>query len=480
MEAFPTMPPPGLPTPHNPAADAPRANADHPWLEIGQGDRRIQSASASLCAMSGWAAETLLGAPWQRVFALDSVADIERSCSRCILSGTAETDVLLNMAEGGTRGALLRVHFDHRRGVLRFVLRPVDEDQVWPKQVSSIVATSPSTDEGTTVMQALNIAGAAALEVDADGSITDATPALERLLNQPLSALRRQRIEEVFAMSEPARAAFLQARQRHQPQSVLAACATDNRQVVVEWMAGSRQGSGFAVVMGAHRDLAGMERLRAQSRLVSLVAHDVRDSLSAVNCGLQSLAEELGEDSKMLDTVALVRRENERATRIAHDVLWMSRPGNLDRVELDIDTVVHEMVERYRGRATQKGVGLVLDLSSGEQALADLTTLDRCLSNVIDNALDATPAEGQVTVSTRREGRGRPGVLISIRDTGEGIPLENQQLIFDPFVSHKRGGTGLGLAIASRVALDHGGQIAFDSPPGQGATFHIWLPALRA
>ena len=84
-----------------------------------------------------------------------------------------------------------------------------------------------------------------------------------------------------------------------------------------------------------------------------------------------------------------------------------------------------------------------------------------------------------MTVSTRREARGRPGVLISIRDTGVGIQVEKQPLVFDLFVTNKRGGTGLGLAIARRVALDHGGHIDFDSMPGQGTSFHLWLPALR-
>ena len=70
-------------------------------------------------------------------------------------------------------------------------------------------------------------------------------------------------------------------------------------------------------------------------------------------------------------------------------------------------------------------------------------------------------------------------MLIAIRDTGVGIPLENQPLVFDPFVTHKRGGTGLGLAIARRVALDHGGHIDFDTVPGTGTSFNLWLPALR-
>ena len=479
MEAFPTMPPPGLPSIDSPDTDVPWANADHPWLKIGQGDRRIQAASASLCAWSGWTEAVLLGAPWQRAFAPETVAAVERTCARSILNGKAGMDALLCMAGGEPCAARLQVCFDHRRGVLWFLLQPASEDQVLPLPTALVAQPHPPTAEGTTVMQALNVAGAAALEVEADGSITDATPALERLLDQPLATLRHQRIEDVFAMSEPALAAFVQARQRHQPQSVLAACTNDNRQVVVEWMAGNRPGSGYAVVMSAHRDLAGMERLRMQSQLVSLVAHDVRDSLSAVNYGLQTLAQDLGADSSMQETVTRVLRENERAARIAHDVLWMSRPGDLERVELDIDTVVLEVAERFRDRAAHKSVLLVLELGSGEHALADLCSLDRGLSNLIDNALDATPAEGRVTVSTRREARGRPGVLISIRDTGVGIQVEKQPLVFDLFVTNKRGGTGLGLAIARRVALDHGGHIDFDSMPGQGTSFHLWLPALR-
>lgn len=477
MEAIPTMPPPGRSPTQVPDADRPAVTDDLPWLTISQGDRRILSASAGFCAWTGWLEEDLRGVPWQRVFAPETFAAVERTCARGTLVGRSEVDTQLRLADGRRRLALLRVHFDHRQGVLWFLLQATEDGQATPKTAAIAQASAPP-GEGTTVMQALNVAGAAALEVDTDGSITDATPAVERLLGQPVTALRLRRIEEVFAMSEPAMAAFQQARQRHQPQSVLATCMPDSRQVVVEWLAGSRPGSGFAVVMGPHRDMVGMERLRMQSQLVSLVAHDVRDSLSAVNYGLQTLSEGLGQDSGMQDTVTRVLRENERAARIAHDVLWMSRPGDLDRVELDVDTVVHEAAERFRDRAAKKAIDLVLDLASGAHVLADLSSLDRALGNLIDNAIDATPAEGQVTLSTRREARGRSGARMSVRDTGVGIQPQDQPVVFDLFVTNKRGGTGLGLAIARRVALDHDGHIDFESLPGQGTSFHLWLPAL--
>jgi signal transduction histidine kinase len=470
------MPPPGRSPIQGPEADRPSVTDELPRLTLSQADRRILSASPGFCAWTGWREEALRGVSWQRVFAPECFEAVERTCARGTLVGASEADAQLRLADGRRRGALLRVHFDHRQGVLWFLLQPADDGQAAPPSAASAPAALPG--EGTTVMQALNVAGAAALEVDSDGSITDATPAVERLLGQEVSALRLLRIEEVFAMSEPAKAAFQQARQRHQPQSVLAACMSDSRQVVVEWLAGSRPGSGYAVVMGPHRDMVGMERLRMQSQLVSLVAHDVRDSLSAVNYGLQTLSEDLGQDSDMQDTVIRVLRENERAARIAHDVLWMSRPGDLERVELDVDTVVHEAAERFRDRAAKASIDLVLDLASGAHVLADLSSLDRVLGNLIDNAIDATPAEGRVTLSTRRESRGRSGVRISVSDTGTGIQLEDQPVVFDFFVTKKPGGNGLGLAIARRVALDHDGHIDFDSLPGQGTNFHLWLPAL--
>lgn len=458
----------------------PEAPADQPifWLEAAQGDGRILRLSPELGRLTGWDQAAQLGAPWPRLLSPPDRAAAQEAGRACLLRGETRLAVSLLLPGGALLPARLRLRFDHRQACWWIGVSP--EREVGP--LPTAPAPSPGglpPGEGTTVMQALSAAGAAALEVAADGRIAGITQAVSRVLGQDIEQLRHLRIEEVFSMPRPAEAAFAQARQRHQAQSVLVTSRAGQRPVVLEWLAGDVPGSGYALISSSQGDGAGMERLKAQSQLVSLVAHDVRDSLSAVHSGLQRLAQDLASDSEAQETVTRVLRENERATRIAQDVLWLSRPGDLDRVELDVDMVVLEAGERFRAKAEQHRVSLNAELASGEQVLADLSCLERALSNLIDNALDATPPGGQVVLASRRESRGRPGVLIEVRDTGVGIPAEAQALVFDPYVTHKRGGTGLGLAIARRVALDHGGQIDVESRPGQGSSFRWWLPALR-
>ena len=132
---------------------------------------------------------------------------------------------------------------------------------------------------------------------------------------------------------------------------------------------------------------------------------------------------------------------------------------------------------RYRKRAAGASIELEARLQSGCQVMADLSSLERLVGNLVENALDATPPGGALCVTTRAESRGQPGACLSVRDTGIGIKEETRPNVFDPFFTDKHGGTGLGLAIARRVVFDHSGQIHFDSKEGEGTTFHVWLPA---
>jgi signal transduction histidine kinase len=333
-----------------------------------------------------------------------------------------------------------------------------------------------SDDEGTSVMQALHTAGAAALCVGADGAILEATASVSKVLGRSSDSLVAQTLDSVFSFTPHAAEALEVARRDGAQQSILADGPDGSTRVVIDWLSGPEPRSGYALLSGAECESASTENLRFQTQLVSLVAHDVRDSLAAVYVGLHALADALDEGDPLQDTVALALKESERANRITRDVLNISRPGDLVRVDLDIDTVVVETLARFRARAAARSIEVIEKVSSGSRILADLSSIERVLSNLIENALDATPPQGRLTVTCQREERGAAGVGISVRDTGLGIKEETRPNVFEPFVTNKSGGTGLGLAIARRVILDHNGQIDFETQEGEGTTFHIWLP----
>jgi two-component system, NtrC family, sensor kinase len=94
--------------------------------------------------------------------------------------------------------------------------------------------------------------------------------------------------------------------------------------------------------------------------------------------------------------------------------------------------------------------------------------------------LQAMPDGGQMEITTALAHRlSRDGVTVSVRDTGVGIPVEDQTRIFEPFYTTKgdQGGTGLGLSVTYGIVTDHGGQIELMSRPGAGSVFTVWLPA---
>ncbi len=337
---------------------------------------------------------------------------------------------------------------------------------------------SPSPPRaGSLVLDALQAGGIAAVWVGADGLAADATPRVQEILGQPVALLKGHSLKRWLQMSPLARTALKTARTRGERQTVLATSPSGG-QIVVEWVPDNDLGAGYALLLDDAPDTEQNGSIRFKSQLVSLVAHDMRDSLAAVYCGLRMLVDDLPDDHPQRETATQSLAECQRVNRILEDVLAASRPGNLVEVDLDVDAVTRAMVARYQPRAASRSIALEVDLASGARVLADLSSLERALGNLIENALDATTPHGRITVATAREDRGAPGVRVSVADTGVGIKEETRPNVFEPFFTDKAHGTGLGLAITRRIALAHHGHIDFDTEEGCGTTFHLWLPRI--
>ncbi len=327
-------------------------------------------------------------------------------------------------------------------------------------------------------MTALAAAGVAVLAIEPDGTVSSATPEAERLLGRPIARLRGCPMEELLSLPDQAGPALAAARAGRARQSVAASLAVDGRDLALEWVPGTRPGTGLAVLLSGQPDSPDSERLRFQSRLVSFVAHDVRNSLAAVYCGLRALSEAIDPGTPERPIVDKALHEAQRASRIVDDVLAVSRPGRLARVDLDLCAVLRETLNRFRARAVARGTEIHERLEASAQVMADLSQLERVFDNLVENGLQAMPHYGNLTVVTRLEDRAVPGVRVAIVDSGVGIRPDMRPNIFEPFVTDKPGGTGLGLAITRRVILDHEGQIDFETEVGRGTTFNVWLPRL--
>jgi PAS domain S-box-containing protein len=226
---------------------------------------------------------------------------------------------------------------------------------------------------------------------------------------------------------------------------------------------------------------------RMKTEFVSLVAHQLRTPLSAIKWTVRILLDrELGEITKeQQDFLEKIYQANERMISLINDLLNVARIEEgryiykpiLVSIELLVQSVVNSYKEQLEGK------GIVFDLKRPErplpQVLIDAEKMTLTVQNLLANAILYTPKGGSVTISLKCVNN---EVEFSIKDTGVGIPRDQQERIFTKFfrgtnvLRMETEGTGLGLFIAKNVVEAHGGRIWFESKEGQGSTFYFTLP----
>src|SRR6267143_205138 len=181
-------------------------------------------------------------------------------------------------------------------------------------------------------------------------------------------------------------------------------------------------------------------------------------------------------------------RHTERLGRLLNDLTDLSNielgKVSLRRGPVRFGDVLGSVLDIVRPKAEASRVGLIADVEPSDLGVhADHDRLAQILINLLDNAVKYTPEGGWVTVRARPDGQ---GVEARVRDTGVGIPRADLPRITERFYrgdkarSRELGGTGLGLAIVKHLVLAHGGELSIDSPPGQGTTVRLTLPASGA
>ncbi|HYN87736.1 MAG TPA: ATP-binding protein, partial [Ardenticatenaceae bacterium] len=224
--------------------------------------------------------------------------------------------------------------------------------------------------------------------------------------------------------------------------------------------------------------LAELDRLR--SEFVASASHTLRTPLTAIRAALGLLQTSAGErlEPMEVELITNARRNTARLTALINDLLTLNQLeagtfqlepgyGDLRGALLEALSVVEPLV---RG----KGQQVALDLPEPLLAHVDARRMEQVVVNILSNAHRHTPAGTRVTIAGRVASN---EVLVSIHDTGPGIPREALEAIFDRFyrISPEEG-SGLGLAIARALVELHGGRLWAESAPGDGATFHIALP----
>ncbi len=220
------------------------------------------------------------------------------------------------------------------------------------------------------------------------------------------------------------------------------------------------------------------QHLRALGTMAAALAHEIRNPLGAMK-GLTQLAqEELPPEHGAQAAMRTVVSEAERLERLVSDLLDFARPKGTQAEEFDVAELVAELRTLLRQRLQVAGVELETSVPPGLKARSDPNGLRQVLLNVLSNALDAVPREGRVSLSARREERGR-ALLVEIGDSGAGFGGRDPEELFQPFVTTKTRGTGLGLAVSRQIVEALGGSIVLANGRLGGALCSIRLPDLE-
>lgn len=225
------------------------------------------------------------------------------------------------------------------------------------------------------------------------------------------------------------------------------------------------------------KELVKQERLAALGELSAVIAHEVRNPLAVVFNSLSSLRRAtVSDDARAL--LAIVSEESERLDRLVNDLLDFARPNEPRIAPEPPALLVASAVDAARRGTGLHGVELTVDLAEGlPNVLIDLHLCHQALLNLVLNAAQAAGRNGKVLVQARLDAdRKPPAVRLDVRDSGAGIAPELADRIFQPFFTTRASGTGLGLALVKRIAESHRAEIGFESKPGQGTTFSLWLP----
>lgn len=234
----------------------------------------------------------------------------------------------------------------------------------------------------------------------------------------------------------------------------------------------------------AEEALRRRDRLAAMGELASTVAHEVRNPLNAASMTAQRLRREFlssvpesgPERAELEDLLSVMTSETQRIDRIVQQFLEYARPPRLAPESVDLCALVRDAGERASSLALSRGVRVEVKAPGSDTALVDPAQLREALDNLIRNAIDATPADGRVSLAVRRDGAGH---AIEVRDSGRGIEPTELPKIFDLYYTTKPDGTGVGLAVTQQIVTGHGGTIEVDSKPSGGTLMTVRLPASK-
>ena len=222
------------------------------------------------------------------------------------------------------------------------------------------------------------------------------------------------------------------------------------------------------------RELAERERMASLGRMAATVAHEIKNPLSAI----KSIAQVMREDESLRNEyerdLGLIVGETDRLSQSVTQLLSFARRESPAGQPLSVDELVRSVADLFRASASEQGIVLDCEIKvHAELTGKSVSALRDALSNLLLNALQATPQGGKVElIAAAANG----DLVISVQDSGSGVPADLRERIWEPFFTTRQRGTRLGLAIVRKRVQEVGGSASLEAPNGRGALFQLRLP----
>ena len=225
------------------------------------------------------------------------------------------------------------------------------------------------------------------------------------------------------------------------------------------------------------KQLKDSERLAAIGATAGMVGHDIRNPLQAITGDLYLAKTDLASipasevKQTIQESLTEIEKNIDYINKIVADLQDFARPLKPNAEETDIKRVIDQLLAK---NGLPENVKVSVKVESGARLfVADSTFINRIMNNLVTNAIQAMPKGGDLTIHASKEAN---DTVISVKDTGVGIPEAVKGKLFTPMFTTKSKGQGFGLAVIKRMAESLGGTVSFESQEGKGTTFTVRLP----
>ena len=223
------------------------------------------------------------------------------------------------------------------------------------------------------------------------------------------------------------------------------------------------------------QELISSARFATVGELTAKLAHEVNNPLGVILGFSQEILSEIDNNDPHYRSVRIITEEAKRCKNVMKHLLAFARPPSLKYSSVEIEEIIRESLELILGILEKRGILIKKIVPAALPRLyVDPSQIKAVLLNLYNNAIDAMPQGGELTISVSLNG---PDIKITVLDTGGGIKDLDLNNIFMPYFTTKEGGTGLGLCISKRIIEGHKGRLELETKPGIGTSFTISLPA---